>query len=188
MFEPGGEPASNNNSDQARKYVFTLIGNKIRDANIRPTKHLQQILQALAVMRAAFEVQSGNFPCGKSDSLTGIKLHANKKHEVHFDAYARHCTNLLVEIKGNINVVTAPTWLTYEFLISKGLPSPKAGVKKVYSPGDDHLWSLYERVNREVKSTYLTAYWRMIKENFPSKKLPSGKIWLEFLEKFREVP
>ena len=82
MFEPGGEPASSSNSDQAKKYVFTVIGNKIREAFIKPTKNLQQNLQALVVMRAAFEVQAGNFPCGKSDSLTGIKLHANKKHEV----------------------------------------------------------------------------------------------------------
>ena len=56
MFEQGGEPASSSNSDQAKQYIFTLIGNKLREAFIKPTKNLQQNLQALAVMRAAFEV------------------------------------------------------------------------------------------------------------------------------------
>ena len=56
MFEQGGEPASSSNSDQAKQHIFTLIGNKLREAFIKPTKNLQQNLQALAVMRAAFEV------------------------------------------------------------------------------------------------------------------------------------
>ena len=56
MFEQGGEPASSSNSDQAKQHIFTLVGKKLREAFIKPTKNLQQNLQALAVMRAAFEV------------------------------------------------------------------------------------------------------------------------------------
>lgn len=138
------------------------------------SKKWLSFFQSVACAKAGFEVQQG---LGYSDAgvTTGMRCTKETKWSDHFDAFSRH-VNLLFTDTLSPYKKDLPSWLTAQFIMQRTLNGAPFDRTKMT------LWKSFELINRVVRNTYLPYYNKLVPD-----KLPSGKAWLEFFEKFRRT-
>lgn len=159
MFDAGSA-----NWRAAQKFVF----DKLFVAN-KGTKKLQNTFQHFLVCAAGFEVTMGINP-----DAAGMQMHTDDKQKLHFAAYSRHVTWFFSSTLRSLNV---PHWLTAKWLLHKDV-----SCKKPFANDLKALWKLFTIARREVLRDYLPIYRTIMKEG-----TGSGTVWLEKLEKLRQL-
>ena len=158
-------PSASANSTLAMKYCV----DKVLVPSSKATKKVQNMLQAVALIRSGYEVTGGFVP------NVGLKLHNDVKYATHFQAYERHSQLLF---SGTLRPFQEkiPGWLTPKLLLHKDIHCTKS-----YGSNNDHLWKFFQKVKTQIIRDYLPHYKVLVEDG-----QGSGTVWIEKLEALRQ--